>query len=192
MRDEGNSEQSVWRPQEASPQRRPPTNPSSSRMFASYLTDIEQSLEEQRWDAALREALDLPRLAVALADPQLQCSREQIHTWCQEWIRPPNAERDAQGLEFERLIQRLTERLGRQAATGAVPLRALRRLQLRRHLRVPPRGRLAAPAVDLSAQEIETLETCTALQDAARRWYARSACHDPVVQANLARIAVLR
>jgi hypothetical protein len=160
MRDEGNSEQSVWRPQEASPQRRPPTNPSSSRMFASYLTDIEQSLEEQRWDAALREALDLPRLAVAL--------------------------------EFERLIQRLTERLGRQAATGAVPLRALRRLQLRRHLRVPPRGRLAAPAVDLSAQEIETLETCTALQDAARRWYARSACHDPVVQANLARIAVLR
>jgi hypothetical protein len=32
----------------------------------------------------------------------------------------------------------------------------------------------------------------TALIEAARRWYARSACHDPTVQANLARLAVLR
>jgi hypothetical protein len=30
------------------------------------------------------------------------------------------------------------------------------------------------------------------LVDAARRWYARSACHDSTVQANLARLAVLR
>jgi hypothetical protein len=27
---------------------------------------------------------------------------------------------------------------------------------------------------------------------AARRWYARSGCHDPTVQSNLARLAVLR
>ena len=33
---------------------------------------------------------------------------------------------------------------------------------------------------------------CTALTEAARRWYARNACHDPTVQANLARLAVLR
>src|SRR5579864_6734687 len=42
------------------------TSPSSSRMIATYLTDIEQMLDEERWDAALREASDLPRIAVAL------------------------------------------------------------------------------------------------------------------------------
>jgi hypothetical protein len=36
------------------------------------------------------------------------------------------------------------------------------------------------------------LEIITALLEAARRWYARCAVHDPPVQANLARLAVLR
>ncbi|HEY6824835.1 MAG TPA: hypothetical protein VI195_10375, partial [Steroidobacteraceae bacterium] len=67
---------------------RAPGAPSSSRMFAAYLADIEQLLEAQRHDAALREALDLPRLAVALGDPQLRCTREQLQRWCEEWIRP--------------------------------------------------------------------------------------------------------
>src|ERR1700681_3170070 len=49
-------------------------SPSSSRMLAGYLTDIEQLLDEQHRDAALREAFDLPRIAVALTDPQLRCS----------------------------------------------------------------------------------------------------------------------
>jgi len=35
-------------------------------------------------------------------------------------------------------------------------------------------------------------DIATALIEAAKRWYARSACHDPIVQANLARLAVLR
>jgi len=43
--------------------------PSSSRMLAAYFGDIEQLLDAQRREPALREALDLPRLAVALADP---------------------------------------------------------------------------------------------------------------------------
>jgi hypothetical protein len=191
MRDDGDTEQRVWHSGSAPPNWRAPTAPSSSRMFASCLTDIEHLIDEQRWDAALREALDLPRLAVALGDPGLRCAREQVHTWCQEWIRPADAERDAQGLEFERLIQRVSERLERQTGTG-VPLRALRRLQLRRNLRAPPVGYFPIRAENLTAQETEALETCAALFEAARRWYARSACHDPVVQANLARIAVLR
>jgi len=162
-------------------------------MFASYLTDIEQLLEERRWDAALREAFDLPRIAVALADPQLRSSRDQVKTWCEEWIRPPGAERDAHGLEFERLSRTLSERIGHLEGADAVPMRALRRLQLRRHVRsAPPRGFTAPRTRDLPAQDTETVEICGALLEAARLWYARHACHDPIVQANLARLAVLR
>ena len=167
-------------------------SPSSSRMLTSYLTDIEQLLDEQRWDAALREACDLPRIATALADPSLHCSGGQVERWCSEWIRPPGAERDAHGLDYERLGRSLAERLAPLAGSQTVPMRALRRLQLRRHLRTLPRGFAAGRAANLPPRETEAMEMSVALLDATRRWYARSACHDPTVQANLARLAVLR
>ena len=160
-------------------------------MFARYLNDIEQLLREQHWDAALREALEVPRLAVALADPSLRCCSDGVHRWCEQWLRPSGAERDAQGLEVERLLQRLSERLPPGSAES-VPTRALRRLRLRRHLRAPPRGVFAVRIDELPAGQSETPEMCSLLIEAARRWYARSACHDPTVQANLARLAVLR
>ncbi len=166
--------------------------PSSSRMFAANLDDIEQLLDAQRREPALREALDLPRVAVALADPHLRCTREQVRRWCEEWIRPPGAERDAQGLDYERLFRGITERLAQLADSEGVPMRALRRLQLRRHARTVPRGFRARRSADLPARESEAFDMCAALIEAARRWYARSACHDPIVQANLARLAVLR
>jgi hypothetical protein len=172
--------------------RRAAEAPSSSRMFASYLTDIEQLLDSHRFETALREALDLPRIAIALSDARLRCSSELVKTWCQEWIRPPGAERDAQGLDADRLARSLTERIAQPAAAEAVPMRALRRLQLRRHLRVPPRGFFSRRAANLPPREAETVEICTALLEAARRWYARNACHEPTVQGNLARLAVLR
>ncbi len=58
-------------PHSASQVRRshPGAVPSDSRMLTNYLADIEQLLCEQRWEAALREACDLPQIAVALADP---------------------------------------------------------------------------------------------------------------------------
>jgi len=71
-------------------------------------------------------------------------------------------------------------------------MRALRRLQLRRHVRTPPRGFARARTTSLSEREQELFETCTALLEAARRWYARMACHEVTVQDNLARLAVLR
>jgi len=52
--------------------------PSSSRMLGSYLSDVEQLLDEQRWEAALREALDLPQIAVALSDEHLSASSEGL------------------------------------------------------------------------------------------------------------------
>ena len=164
--------------------------PSSSRMFAAYLGDIEQLLDKQRCDAALREALDLPRIAVALSDPQLRCTREQVQQWCEQWVRPPGAERDAHGLDHERLCHGIIERLTQSADIESVPVRALRRLQLRRHTRTMPRGFRARGLADLPPRERESFDICTALIEAARRWYARSACHDPNVQANLARLVL--
>jgi hypothetical protein len=172
--------------------RRTASAPSSSRMVAAYLTGIEQLLDAKRREAALREALDLPSIAVALADPGLRSSREQVATWCQEWIRPPGAERDAHGLDYEHLARNTAERVAQTAERDGAPMRALRRLQLRRHTRTAPRGFRARRAEDLSARDSEAFDMCTALIEAARRWYARSACHDPTVQANLARLAVLR
>jgi hypothetical protein len=185
-------QESAHRAQTGVVSRRAAEAPSSSRMFASYLTDIEQLLDSHRWETALREALDLPRIAVALSDARLRCSSEQVKTWCQQWIRPADAERDAQGLDCERLARSLTERMSQLAGLEAVPMCALRRLQLRRHVRMPPRGFFSGRAANLPPREAETVEMCTALLEAARRWYARSACHDPTVQGNLARLAVLR
>ena len=112
------------------------TPPSSSRMLTGYLTDIEQLLEEQRWDAALREARELPRIAVALSDPQFRCSGEAVGVWCEQWLEahlapPLKVEGDPAGCDWR-------ERLGatsRWAPTAlAVPWRR-HRAGVRRVLR---------------------------------------------------------
>jgi len=169
-------------------------SPSSSRMLARYLTDIEQLLDEQHGEAALREAFDLPRIAVALTDPELRCSGEQLKSWCQQWIGPSGYERAAGGLDYERVGRSVSERVAQEggATPESVPTRALKRLRLRRHMRTPPRGFSVSRSENLAPQQAEAVDMCTALVEAARRWYARSACHDTVVQANLARLAVLR
>ena len=68
---------------------RMPIEPSSSRMFASYLNDIEQLLDAHCADAALREAIDLPRIAVALADPKLHCAVDLVRTGAKSGSAPP-------------------------------------------------------------------------------------------------------
>lgn len=149
-------------------------------MLTRYLTDIEDLLEQQRWDAALREARDLPRIAVALADPALQASAEAVRDWAQQWLKP-----DEQAAALVPAGPSL------ESSGAVVPARALRRLQLRRHVRTAPRG---YPVREPEAQSPGTEEVQVArhLVNATRRWYARSGVHDPAVQANLARLAVLR
>jgi hypothetical protein len=162
-------------------------------MISRYLTDIEQLLDEQHGDAALREAFDLPRIAVALTDPQLRCSPEQLRTWCEQWLGSTDSARQTRGVDYEQVGRHVSERVAQDesAAPGSVPVRALQRLRLRRHVRTPPRGFLARGATP-APQQTEAVQVCTALVEAARRWYARSACHDLTVQTNLARLAVLR
>ena len=168
------------------------SSPSSSRMVAGYLMDIEQLLDDRRWDSALQEACELPRIAVALTDPQLRCSDEHVRTWCEQWIRPGPAH-SAPSAQPGRVARTVTERAAPQDPSGeSVPAGALRRLRMSRHVRSAPRGISLASRDNLGPKESGAVEICTALVEAARRWYARSACRDTTVQANLARLAVLR
>ncbi|HZC77439.1 MAG TPA: hypothetical protein VE258_06795, partial [Ktedonobacterales bacterium] len=151
-----------------------------------------QMLDEQRWDAALREASDLPRIAVALADPGLRSPGAQVEHWCQEWVQWPGTKPEARGADYERLKRDVTDRAVPTAEREPIPTRALRRLQLRRHVRTPPRGYRAERTPALPPGDTDVAQMGAALVEAARRWYARSGVHDPTVQGNLARLAVLR
>jgi hypothetical protein len=166
------------------------TSPSSSRMFASYLSDVELLLEDQRWEQALREAFDLPQIAAALSDPRMQISVERVKAWCVQWVE--HGEDGPVDADVGRIAQLVCERADRGLANESVPTLALRRLRLHRLQRTRHRGFKAAPLAILAPEAADTVQICTTLVQAARSWYAQSAVHDSVVQANLARLAVLR
>jgi len=167
------------------------SQPSSSRMLATYLADVEQLLDEQRWELALREAYDLPRIAVALADPGLTCSSDRCKAWCEEWIRPQPSAGDV-STDSEHICLPLDEHSQTDVKGDFVPLNALRRLRLRRHARNAPRGFNSELVNSENPDAADAVEVCTAVVDGVRRWYAHSACRNPTAQANLARLAVLR
>jgi len=166
-------------------------HPSSSRMLTNYLADVEQNLDEHRWNMALRDVVDLPKIAVALANPEFRSSRELCHAWCQQWVRPSDAANDS-GVDHEQVCRVLDEKSDDKSTAPTVPSLALRRLRLRRHARNAPRGFNASHTGKESGDEAETFAICTAVVEGVRRWYALFACHDATAQANLARLAVLR
>jgi hypothetical protein len=166
-------------------------HPSSSRMLTNYLADVEQNLDEHRWEMALRDVVDLPKIAVALANPELRSSREQCVAWCEQWIRPSNAASDS-GVGHEHICRVLDEKSQDKATSAAIPSLALRRLRLRRHARNAPRGFNGSHSSKENRDEAATFAVCTAVVEGVRRWYAHFACHDATAQANLARLAVLR
>src|SRR5487761_201582 len=169
------------------------TRPSSSRMLAGYLADIELLLEEQRWEQALREAFDLPQIAAAMSDPRMQVSVERVQAWCEQWIEHDEDAPETTDADVGRIIQLVCERADRASlADESVAALALRRLQLHRLQRTRHRGFRAGPLALLGPEASDTAQICTALVHAARRWYAQSAVHEAIVQANLARLAVLR
>jgi hypothetical protein len=169
------------------------TQPSSSRMLAGYLSDIELLLEEQRWEQALREAFDLPQLAVALSDSRMQVSVDRVQAWCEQWVRQGENAPAAADPDAARIVQLVCERADRESlANESIPGLALRRLRLHRLQRTRQRGFKTGPLPLLGPEAADAAQICTTLVNAARRWYAQSACHDAIVQANLARLAVLR
>jgi hypothetical protein len=169
------------------------TSPSSSRMFAGYLSDVELLLEDQRWEQALREAFDLPQIAAALSDPRLRISMESVRAWCEQWVEHVEEELVDPDADVSRIVQLVCERAERATlANESVPALALRRLRLHRLQRTRHRGFKSGPLALLAPEAADTVQICTLLVQAARSWYAQSAVHDSVVQANLARLAVLR
>jgi hypothetical protein len=165
--------------------------PSSSRMLANYLADVEQNLDEHRWELALRDVADLPKIAVALTDPELRSSGERCKAWCEQWVRGANAASDS-GIDHQSICRVLEEKSGDSGEAPTVPSLELRRLRLRRHARNAPRGFNASHAGKENQDGAETFAICTAVVEGVRRWYAHFACHDATAQANLARLAVLR
>jgi hypothetical protein len=165
--------------------------PSSSRMLTIYLADVEQNLDEHRWEMALRDVVDLPKIAVALTDPELTSSSERCKAWCQQWVRPPSTANES-GVDQEHICRVLDEKSGSIGQPPSVPSAELRRLRLRRHARNAPRGFNASHVGKNSEDAAETFAICTAVVEGVRRWYANFACHDATAQANLARLAVLR
>jgi len=164
-------------------------------MLASYLSDIELLLEEQRWEQALREAFDLPQIATALSDARMQVSVDRVQVWCEQWIKLSEDATSTAEAEPEaaRIIQLVCERADRASlANESVPALALRRLRLHRLQRTRHRGFKTESLTLLGPEGADAVQICSTLVLAARRWYAQSACHDAVVQANLARLAVLR
>jgi hypothetical protein len=164
--------------------------PSSSRMLTNYLADVEQNLDEQRWELAMRDVIELPRIAVALANPEMRSSREQCVAWCEQWVRPANAANDS-AIDHERIC-RVLDQKSDESPTGGVPSVALKRLRLRRHARQVSRSFNGSRALTENEDHAETFAVCTAVVEGIRRWYAHFACHDGTAQANLARLAVLR
>lgn len=162
-------------------------------MLASYLADIELLLEEQRWEKALREAFDLPQIAAALSDPRMQVSVDRVQAWCEQWVQHAEEGTAPADSDCARIVQLVCERADRASlATESVPALALRRLRLHRLQRSRHRGFKTGPLTLLEPEAADAAQICTTLVLAARRWYAQCACHDAVVQANLARLAVLR
>src|SRR6202167_3124975 len=99
-------------PDAASGARRSEFNTLSSKMFDTYLTDIEQLLHHQIWSAALTDALALPHIAVALSDARRRSSAERYKSWCATWIRPDTTTGRDAAADAARLFGMWCERVG--------------------------------------------------------------------------------
>ncbi|HXS26855.1 MAG TPA: hypothetical protein VN730_04225 [Steroidobacteraceae bacterium] len=166
----------------------------SSRMLENYLGDIEYLLREQRFAEAAPLALALPHICAALAHADLASSRAAYLEWCETWVRPreddtslatPSAADLARLAELHGIEPELASRSG-------VPVLSLRLLRLRRLARAAPQRRRGTVPAASDAREEAAREACVALTEALRRWYQECGARNALVQANLARLAVLR
>src|SRR5262245_48582202 len=103
--------------------------PSSSRMLTNYLADVEQNLDEHRWDLALRDVVDLPKIVVALTDAEMRSSPERCKAWCEQWVRPASSA-DESGVTHEHICRVLDEKSTNTPAAPSIPSVELRRLRL--------------------------------------------------------------
>jgi len=158
--------------------------PPRSKMLDTYLSDVGHRLASGQIAKARALAVNLPHIAVALSDVNLQSSSEAYRAWCTRWVSPGRKASDYDSWCSE----------ASPAASDfvqGVPFAAVQALRLRRAVREmtsPPVPRLS----ELNADELPQAEICDLLLHATRTWYATQGRHDSIVQQNLARLGVLR
>jgi hypothetical protein len=158
--------------------------PSRSRMLDTYLSDVGRGLASDQVTRAKALAVNLPHIAVALSDVNLQSSCEAYRAWCARWVTPARetSDYDAWCKEASPAASDFIQ---------GVPFVAMQALRLRRAMR-----EIASPTVpplsDMTPQELPEAEICDVLLHATRAWYATHGRHDSIVQQNLARLGVLR
>jgi hypothetical protein len=156
--------------------------PPRSKMLDTYLSDVGRRLASGQVAEARTLAVNLPHLAVALSDVNLQSSAEAYRAWCTRWVSPARSESD-----YDRWC---TEATASDFVQG-VPFAAIQALRLRRAVREitsPP----VPPLSQMNADELPQAEVCDVLLHATRDWYSTHGRHDSIVQQNLARLGVLR
>ena len=158
--------------------------PSRSKMLDTYLSDVGRRLASGQIPQAQALAVNLPHIAVALTDVNLQSSSEAYRAWCTRWVSPGRtaSDYDAWCTEASPAASDFVQ---------GVPFAAIQALRLRRAVREmtsPP----VPPLSVLNADELPQAEICDLLLHATRAWYATQGRHDSIVQQNLARLGVLR
>lgn len=158
--------------------------PPRSKMLDTYLSDVGRRLASDQLARAKELAVNLPHIAVALADANLQSSCDAYRVWCMRWVQPSReaGEYDTWCTEASPAAADFVQ---------GVPFKAIQALRLRRAVREvtsPP----VPPLAQMSAEELPQAEICDALLHATRAWYATEGRHDAIVQQNLARVGVLR
>jgi hypothetical protein len=153
-------------------------------MLDTYLSDVGHRLAAGQLDAAKALAANLPHIAVALSDVNLQSSSEAYRAWCDRWVAPARdtAEYDSWCTEASPASADFVQ---------GVPFNAIQSLRLRRGVREMPSPQIP-PLSEMKAEELPQAELCDVLLHAARAWYSTQGRHDSIVQENLARLGVLR
>jgi len=158
--------------------------PPRSKMLDTYLSDVGHRLASNQVAQAKALAVNLPHIAVALADVNLQSSREAYRAWCTRWVTPARNASEYDSWCSDAIA-------AASDFVQGVPFAAIQALRLRRAVREmtsPP----VPPLSQMSADELPQAEVCDALLHATRDWYADHGRHDSIVQQNLARLGVLR
>jgi hypothetical protein len=153
-------------------------------MLDTYLSDIGHRLALGQLAQGKRLAVNLPHIAVAISDVNLQSSGDAYRAWCTRWVSPAR-----KSSEYDEWYMQATP--AASDFVQGVPFAAIQSLRLRRAVREvtsPP----VPPLDQMNADELPDAEICDLLLHATRDWYATHGRHDSIVQQNLARLGVLR
>ena len=158
--------------------------PPRSKMLDTYLSDVGRKLASSHLEAAKGLAVNLPHIAVALSDVNLQSSCDAYRAWCTRWVAPAR-----QGDEYGSWCSEASPT--RSDFVQGVPFNAIQALRLRRVVREVASPQIP-PLSQMNPEELPQAEICDKLLHAARAWYSTQGRHDSIVQQNLARLGVLR